>query len=292
VDDDCARRGKNTIGPMTTDRRSELADFLRGRRMRATPAAAGLTGLPDGRKRRTPGLRREEVAQLAGLSVDWYARLEQGRDVNPSRETLLAIARVLGLDDDERGHLFYLARAEYALGTPQAAALQETAEPAMLSALESMSVPALVLSPRFDVLAWNAEACRLLVPFDELPQAQRNILWLTFRHSGMRALYMDIETIERETVSAFRLSASAYVGDPHFDALIADLLETSETFRTIWADHCVRGKNNGTKNFRIDGQAVLIDWYSLASTTGTKQRLAYYVPRPHAPSPARSTHGL
>ncbi|WP_394829415.1 helix-turn-helix transcriptional regulator [Pendulispora albinea] len=259
---------------MATDRRSELADFLRGRRTRTMPGAAGL---PLGRRRRTPGLRREEVAQLAGLSVDWYTRLEQGRDVNPSRETLAAIARVLGLDDDERGHLFYLARPEDTLG-PQPAGRQEKAEPAMARALEMTNAPALVLSARFDVLAWNAAACGLLVPFDAIPCARRNLLWLTFHHPELRARYADIALIEKEVVAGFRFVASVYVGDSHFDALITDMLDTSETFRTLWARHEVRSKTGGTKAFRIDGRTVLFDWYALASATCRKQQLVYYVP--------------
>ena len=259
---------------MTSDRRTELADFLRGRRTRATPLA---NGLPAGRRRRTPGLRREELAQLAGLSVDWYTRLEQGRDVNPSRETLQAIARVLQLDDDERGHLFYLARPET---TPTATGRQEKAEPAMVRALSITGTPALVMSPRFDILAWNDAACRLLVPFDDIPRARRNIVWLTFQHEPMRARYVDIALIEREVVASFRFSASSFIGDAHFDALITDMLETSETFRLHWARHEVRAKSAGTKAFRIQDKPVLLDWYSLASTTATKQLFIYYVARP------------
>ncbi|WP_437927244.1 helix-turn-helix transcriptional regulator [Sorangium sp. So ce291] len=270
-----------------SDRRSELADFLRGRRTRAAPAAGVAFA---GKRRRTPGLRREEIAQLAGLSVDWYTRLEQGRDVNPSRETLEAIARVLKLDDDERGHLFYLARPEAAGGAARSAAQKERAEPAMARALEALRVPAFVFSPRFDVLAWNEAACRLLVDFGDVPPRKRNLLWLTFRHAAYRARYADIGTIEREVVAAFRFSASSYVGDPEFDALIADLLETSEAFRGIWARHEVRAKVSGTKAFRAEGGGaggrdadggapLLLEWHTLASTTSSRQQLVYYMAR-------------
>ncbi|WP_437622376.1 helix-turn-helix transcriptional regulator [Sorangium sp. So ce1151] len=265
-----------------SDRRSELADFLRGRRTRAAPAAGVAFA---GKRRRTPGLRREEIAQLAGLSVDWYTRLEQGRDVNPSRETLEAIARVLKLDDDERGHLFYLARPEPAGGAARSAAQKERAEPAMARALEALRVPAFVFSPRFDVLAWNEAACRLLLDFGDVPPRKRNLLWLTFRHAAYRARYADIGTIEREVVAAFRFSVSSYVGDPEFDALIADLLETSEAFRVIWARHEVRAKVSGTKAFRVEGAGgrdagegapLLLEWHTLASTTSSRQQLVYY----------------
>ncbi|WP_437547711.1 helix-turn-helix transcriptional regulator [Sorangium sp. So ce367] len=263
--------------------RERQADFLRGRRMRAAPIAGGAFA---GKRRRTPGLRREEIAQLAGLSVDWYTRLEQGRDVNPSRETLEAIARVLKLDDDERGHLFYLARPEPA----RAAARQERAEPAMARALEAMRVPALVFSPRFDVLAWNGAARRLLVDFGDVSPRRRNLLWMTFRHAAYRARYAEIGVIEREVVAAFRFSASSHVGDPEFDALVAELLETSEAFRAIWARHEVRAKVSGTKAFRAEAEGaggrdadgagpLVLEWHTLASTTSSRQQLVYYTAR-------------
>lgn len=268
-----------------SDRHRELADFLRGRRTRAAPLEGGAFA---GKRRRTPGLRREELAQLAGLSVDWYTRLEQGRDVNPSRETLEAIARVLKLDDDERGHLFYLARPDPLGGSARSgAARQEKAEPAMARALEAMRAPAIVFSPRYDVLAWNRAACRLLVDFSLVPSRRRNILWMTFQHAGYRARYAEIGVIEREAVAGFRFSASSYVGDPEFDALIADLLETSETFRMIWARHEVRAKVSGLKAFRVDGRGdggaeagpLVLEWHTLASTTASRQQLVYYTAR-------------
>ncbi|APR82735.1 putative DNA-binding protein [Minicystis rosea] len=268
-----------------TDRRSELADFLRGRRQRATPTAAALS---NGKRRRTPGLRREELAQLAGLSADWYTRLEQGRDVNPSRETLEAIARVLQLDDDERGHLFYLARPEHASTRGPSAAQRERAEPAMARALEVMSLPAAVLSPRFDVLAWNQPACGLLLDFGEVPPRRRNMLWMTFREPRLQARYADLATIEREVVAGFRFNAGSFVGDADFDTLIAELLEISEPFRQHWARHEVRAKTSGTKAFRdARGEPLLLDWHTLLSSTSSRQQLVYYTARPGSGDDAR-----
>lgn len=269
--------GAHTI---TTDRRRELADFLRGRRTRTSPSITRLAGLPVGRRRRTPGLRREELAQLAGLSVDWYTRLEQGRDVHPSRETLEAIARVLQLDDDERGHLFYLARPEHVRDPrPPSSARQEKPEPAMVRALQAMGTPALVMSPRFDVLAWNEPVERLLVPFGERAPGERNLLWMGFHDEALRARYADLPTVEKESVAAFRFNAGAFVGDPDFDTLITRMLETSESFRLLWARHEVRAKTGGLKAFRTDGEPLVLEWYSLASTTATQQQLVYYVTR-------------
>jgi transcriptional regulator with XRE-family HTH domain len=272
---------------MVTDRRSELADFLRGRRQRTAPKASALS---NGKRRRTPGLRREELALLAGLSVDWYTRLEQGRDVNPSRETLEAIARVLGLDDDERGHLFYLGRPEYAGngGRAASAARQERAEPAMARALEALRLPAMVLSPRFDVLAWNEAATGLLVDFAGVPARKRNLLWMIFRDAGYRARYADIGTIEREVVAGFRFNAGSFVGDPEFDALIAELFEASESFRLLWARHEVRAKTSGSKVFYdARGEPLVLDWFTLLSTTASKQQLVYYTARPGTGDEAR-----
>lgn len=248
--------------------REELSDFLRSRRTRIAPQSVGLRIT---NRRRTAGLRREEVAQLAGLSADWYARLEQGREVNPSRETLESIARVFNLDDDERGHLFYLAKPE-ARATPTA-----KPEQAMLAALTEMKCPAFIMGPRFDILAMNAAAKKLLIPIDELPVEERNMLWLTFESKALRARYSDIAKIERESIANFRFSASSFVGDPSFDDLIGRLLTKNERFRELWARHEVRAKTGGVKSLNAPGPTDFA-WFTMASTTGTHQQLVFYVP--------------
>src|SRR5213592_26973 len=161
--------------PPSAARRSELADFLRDRRARVSPDSVGLL---DNGRRRTPGLRREELARLAGVGLSWYTWLEQGRDIKPSPQVLDALARVLELDAGERAHLFHLSRVELPL--PDAGYLHEA--PHELRALVDALVPhpAYLLSPRTDVLAWNRAATRLLGTPPAGPDGPPNLLWWLF----------------------------------------------------------------------------------------------------------------
>ena len=251
------------MNPAFADYRSELADFLRGRRARLTPAAPG-------RRRRTPGLRREEIAQLAGLSVDWYTRLEQGRDVNPSSETLDALARVFGLDQHEREHLYSLARGE-TLRRPS-----RDLDDSMRGALASMANPAMVLNPRFDVLARNPAATRLFGESCHGCGEGMNVLWATFMEPRMRELYLDMDMVERDTVAGFRHSSGGYVGDPSFDELVRSLLAASPRFAELWAQHDVRPKVGGSKRLRTRLGDVRLEWHTLLSPEGTGQKLLFY----------------
>lgn len=246
------------------DYRRELADFLRGRRARLAPASPGP-------RRRTPGLRREEIAQLAGLSVDWYTRLEQGRDVNPSSETLDALARVLRLDQHEREHLYSLARGE--TRRRPSTVLDES----MRDALVSMPNPAFVINPRFDVLGRNVAAERLFNG-DGCGGCDMgtNLLWATFMVPEMRGHYVDIEAVERDTVASFRHAAGGYVGDASFDALVRALLDASPRFAELWAQHDVRAKVSGSKHVRTPFGAVELRWHTLISPEGSGQKLVFY----------------
>lgn len=260
------------------DRHRELADFLRSRRERIAPTQVGL---PGGTRRRTPGLRREELAQLAGLSVDWYTRLEQGRDVTPSKETLEAIAQVLRLDDVERGHLFFLARPEH-----RPAMVSETPDAALAALLGTMTVPAFVMSPRFDVLAWNHAATRLHIDWGARAAGDRNIVRLTFLDDVVRSRYRDIERIERETVATFRGTAASYVGHPDFDALVGELLSVSDKFAAHWARHEVAHKTSGSKVFVTPLGDMTLDWHAVVSPNGSRQQLVFYRGREGSPDEA------
>lgn len=154
--------------------RADLADFLRSRRARVRPTDVGL---PPGTRRRTPGLRREEVARLAGISVDYYTRLEQARGPRPSRQVLAALARALRLADDERSHLFHLVDE---VPGPPAGPSPEVPD-AILHLLDQLDhVPAFVIDVKYDVLAWNAMAAALLGDFARFPRAERNLVWQLF----------------------------------------------------------------------------------------------------------------
>ncbi|MFI1098624.1 helix-turn-helix domain-containing protein [Streptomyces sp. NPDC020917] len=223
-----------------------LGGFLQSRRARIQPEEVGLP--PYGR-RRVPGLRREEVAQLAGVSVDYYIRLEQGRGRHVSDEVLDAVARVLRLDPAEHTHLHDLARPGRATRpgsrTPAASPRVRPGVRLMLDGMQD--VPAFVLGRRMDVLAWN-DLCGALQDFR--PGTVPNMVRAVFQSPDARSLYPDWPAVAAETVAYLRLDAGKHPDDPELAALVGELSVKSEDFRRLWADHLVKEKTFGVK--RID----------------------------------------
>src|ERR1700678_1267609 len=198
-------------------RRAELAAFLRSRRERIAPLQVGVT--PIGR-RRTPGLRREEVAQLAGVGVTWYTWLEQGRDIKVSEQVLEAIARTLLLDRDERAHLFNLAGAvdqqvgfECAAVPPQVRAIIKQLEP----------FPASVVNAKYDLLAYNRTYARLIDDVDALPAADRNCMWLCFTDPAWRKALINWEDGAARMAANLRLLMADHVAEPSWKSLVKRL---------------------------------------------------------------------
>jgi hypothetical protein len=231
----------------TVVRRRELAEFLKTRRARLTPADVGIIG---GLRRRTPGLRREEVAELAGMGLAWYTWLEQARDIHVSNDVFNAIARALRLSSDERAHLFALAH-----GTGPAAPMQASvgtvrvtdAEQLVLDALDPN--PAHIRDDRWDLLAWNssfAEATR----FDQVPIADRNLLWLMFTHPVTVELTADWEAEARFAVAQFRFECARRLDDPGVLGLVARLSDMSSEFRKWWSNHDVTCGVGSTTEWR------------------------------------------
>ncbi|WP_326560625.1 helix-turn-helix transcriptional regulator [Micromonospora sp. NBC_01796] len=219
---------------------NRLGEFLRAHRARLEPADAGLHGGGD---RRVAGLRREEVAVLAGVSVDYYARLEQGRERNPSGQVLDAIGRALKLDGDTRGHLFRLA----GLGPrPTPGSSRDLVDPSLLRLLDSFPTSAAyVLSPAFDVLATNAIAAALLSPFDGMT----NMVRVLFQHPRARAVFAEWPMLAERVVHALRLNAGYYPDDAEIRALVDEMLRTSPDFRSLWQDQTVGGLTRAFKVF-------------------------------------------
>ncbi|MFJ3531695.1 MULTISPECIES: helix-turn-helix transcriptional regulator [unclassified Streptomyces] len=226
------------------DQRAELSEFLRIRRARLKPEDVGLPNV--GRTRRVPGLRREELAQLAGVSVAYYTRLEQGNSGNVSGEVLDAIARALRLSDTEHAHLTHLA-------SPKTKKKRAATRPQRLRAelqylIDAMDrVPAYVLGRRMEILASNRMARALLGDETTLPPEERNMARIVFLDPNSRDLYVDWECKAVELVSALRLCAGCWPDDPLLSALVGELSVKSEEFRTLWAAHTVREKGHGTK---------------------------------------------
>ncbi|MFF3454080.1 helix-turn-helix transcriptional regulator [Streptomyces sp. NPDC002730] len=233
-----------TMVQETDVRRHELAGFLRSRRERITPEQVGL---PRGRRRRTPGLRREEVAHLSAVGVTWYTWLEQARDIQVSPQVLDAIARALLLDQSERSHLFALAGAtDPAPGTPC-----PTVTPALRQLLEQLEpLPACVMNSRYDILAYNRTYGRLFCDLDSLPREDRNCMILAFTNDDWRAAVADLADATRVLAAKFRASMAEHLAEPAWKALLGRLETSSPEFRAVWARHEVVSQGGRTKLIR------------------------------------------
>ncbi|MFJ6697658.1 helix-turn-helix transcriptional regulator [Streptomyces sp. NPDC091272] len=258
-------------------RRAELAAFLRSRRERITPERVGL---PRGPRRRTPGLRREEVAQLAAVGVTWYTWLEQARDIQVSPQVLDAIGRALRMDRVERSHLFALA------GTPDPApdGPCPTVTPAYRALLRQLEpIPACIQNSRYDILAYNRTYARLLCDLDALPRADRNCMLLAFTNEEWRASVVDRPKVNRLMAAKFRVSMAGHLAEPAWKALLARLEAESAEFRELWQRHEVVEQVAHTKHLR-NAEVGLLHvehvnlWLSPGTSTSTGPRLVSYPP--------------
>ncbi|MGW1209816.1 helix-turn-helix transcriptional regulator [Streptomyces sp. NPDC002499] len=218
-----------------------LGDFLRAGRSRLEPADVGLP--VGGGTRRVKGLRREEVAVLAGVSADYYIRLEQGRETNPSPQVVDALGRALRLDADARGHLFRLAGIN---PRAQSAGPRDQVHPDLLRLLDAFpTAAAYVLGPAFDILATNVVADALLSPF----AGETSMPRILFTHPLAQEVFPDRQLVTSATVYALRLNAARFSDTPEIDALVRELLEISGEFRTLWNDQTVRALTRAYKVF-------------------------------------------
>ncbi|POX60375.1 transcriptional regulator [Streptomyces sp. Ru62] len=262
-----------------------LGEFLRTRRSLLHPEDVAL---PDfGGQRRVAGLRREEIAQLAGVSVDYYTRMEQGRVPNPSGAVLDALARALRLDGDATRHLHRLARPQSAARhVPRRQARPQRVRPMLQRLLDDLvDMPAMVMGRRMDILAWNTAAVALFGDYAALDRAERNIARITFLDETSRELYADWTSCARENVAYLHLEAGRHPGDPQLASLIGELSMKSEDFRRWWAEHPVQDKTSGTKRFRhpVVGDLELA-YETLRAADDPDQALITYAAEPGSPS--------
>lgn len=268
------------LGRVTSAHLTELGAFLKARRAELSPRTVGLPD--DGGPRRVPGLRREEVAQLAAISTDYYTRLEQGR-MPPSAFVLAAIAPVLRLSDDQRDYLFELAGKERA--RPRRRAGQKV-QPQLRRLLDDLpAIPGMVLGRRMDILAWNPLAAALVVDFAAIPEKKRNYVRLLFTEPALRELYPDWESVARHAVAQLRMEAAQYPDDPRLTALVGELSVRDNDFRQWWAGHHVAARTMGTKTLHhpVAGELTL-DWGCLACGTNPDQQLVIWTAQPGTPS--------
>lgn len=269
--------GGRMEGMGTHDARSgELGDFLKARRAELTPGAVGLPDVEG--VRRVPGLRREEVAQVAAISVDYYTRLEQGR-VAASASILATLARTLLLDDDQQTYLYELA------GKPNKRTRQRRAQhvrPPLRRLLDQLNEsPAFVLGRRMDILAWNHMATVLYTDFGQLPESQRNYARLLFLDPAMRSLHGDWEEAARTSAATLRMEAAQEPDDPQLEALVGEISVRDPDFAVWWGAHKVTTASYGIKHFHhpIVGNLTL-DCDTWDSPDGHQQRLVLLTAEP------------
>jgi transcriptional regulator with XRE-family HTH domain len=263
------------------DRRAELTEFLKSRRARVRPEELGVKVY--GGRRRVPGLRREELAQAAGISADYYVRLEQGRADNVSQEILDAVAEVLKLTDDERKHLAVLAKP--ARRKVRRRVVQRV-RPALQRLLDSMTdVPAFVLGHRMDVLAWNRLAAALVADFESMDPRERNVPRMVFLDPSARDFYPDWEAVAAESVDYLRMYAGRHPDDPELAELVGELSIHSPEFREHWARHDVKDKSFGAKvlHHQLVGD-IAVQYETLQLPGDPDQLLVTYTVEPGSPS--------
>nr|WP_040668155.1 helix-turn-helix transcriptional regulator [Nitrolancea hollandica] len=216
------------------ERREQLAEFLRTRRLQLQPEHLGL---PQKRLRRTAGLRREEVAERADISVDWYTRLEQGRPINISASTLHRVADALLLTPCQCEYLFHLAQVEF---SPAQSSTSEVVSPLLEHVVASQgNNPAYIINRRFDILATNPIALRVFIDHHRFPRSEQNLIWLMFTNPTIRERIVDWAIHAQNLVAGFRANFGHDPKDPRFLALIGALEERSGEFREWWARHDV-----------------------------------------------------
>ncbi|GAA2863559.1 helix-turn-helix domain-containing protein [Streptosporangium fragile] len=259
----------------------ELGAFLKARRAQLAPQDLGLPEQDS--RRKVAGLRREEVAQLAAISVDYYTRLEQGR-VRASASVLATLAQALRLNDDQQRYLYQLA--DKADARPRRRRPAQRVRPAMRRLLDQLTgTPAIVLGKRLDILEWNAGAAALYTDFSQLPADRRNYLYLLFTDPIIRGMHLEWEHDARDAVAALRMESAADPDDPQLARLVGELSVRDADFRTWWAEHRVNNAAYGTKRYRhrLVGDLTL-DCDTWSSPDGSEQRLMVLTAEPGSPS--------
>lgn len=255
-----------------SERRQALADFLRQRRASLSP---GDVGLPAGMRRRTPGLRREEVAQLANVGTSWYIWLEQGRDVHPSAQVLESLAQALRLTPNERRHLFLFAGQSL-----PAYSVEESVSPILQQVLDALNPnPAYVMGRRWDFLAWNKTADEVFAISDASHPYALNILWRIFTSPTIQAHFSNWEQAARGMLAEFRAASARYLDDVWFEELIEELKRVSPEFYRWWPHHDARRSLDGHKVMKHPTLGHLeFEYATLQTPNSPDMRVSIFTP--------------
>lgn len=265
-----------SVNQLDLDRHHELSAFLRSRRARLLPQQVGL---PSGTRRRTPGLRRGEVATLAGVSPEWYTWLEQGRDINVSVQVLERLASVLQLDTNERTHLFLLALRQ---PPPVETFSPPTISPIVQQFLDQLgTTPACAVDARLNLVAWNRAHCVVFGIHDTTPERERNLIWRLFSPPSHQA-NEEWENLARVYLAQFRAGYARFINDPWWAEQITALNSISPEFRELWPRQDVLNISEGRKTFHHPLAGELAFHYLWFQTVGSEDlRLLIHTPRSH-----------
>lgn len=265
------------------DSKDDIREFLASRRARVTPEQAGLPVY--GTNRRVSGLRREEVAMLAGISVEYYTRLERGNTRGVSDDVLEGIARALQLDEAERAHLFHLVRAANATSTQRRRPTQERVRQSVQQILDSITAPAYLRNERLDILAANRLGEALYSPVFDFPTRPVNSARFMFLDPKASEFFVDWDTVAHDAVAILRAAAGRDPYDKRLTDLIGELSTRSDEFRVRWAAHNVKLHRTGTKRFHhpVVGD-VTLNFEALELAADPGQRLNIYTAEPGSPS--------
>jgi transcriptional regulator with XRE-family HTH domain len=258
----------------------ELADFLKTRRAKILPSQAGL---PSATRRRTPGLRREEVAQLAGIGITWYTWLEQGRPIRVSNQVIESLSRVLMLDKQERIHLYLLANQPLPAEIP---GYQGAISPVLQHVLDNMALcPSLVSDQRWNVIGWNKAACVILGDFSKMSARDRNIVWAMFTDNKFKRLYPDWEQHAKGLLGRFRSTCGQYIEDAWLAQFVEDLKQESSEFCLWWQLHEIKSNNEVYKRLNHPHAGLLefeVSNFDISDNSGLKMIV-------HTPMPGTDT---
>ncbi|MFC9502950.1 helix-turn-helix domain-containing protein [Streptomyces sp. NPDC057002] len=259
---------------------NELGEFLKARRAELNPSEVGLRG---GQRRRVRGLRREEVALLAAISTEYYARIEQGR-LQASAPLLSELAQVLRLNEDQRTYLFELAAKETV--RPSTSRDRQQVDTQLQRMLDDLTAtPAFVIGRRTDILGWNQLAAALWTDFARYPVRERVFVRLLFTEPWMRELYTDWEEVTRLAIAQLRMESARYPGDRALTALVDELSARDTQFRQWWTEHDVAARGKGTKKLRHPAVGELtLDWDTLTCATDPEQHIIVWTAAPDSPT--------
>lgn len=268
---------------MKQNRNKQLGVFLKNKRSKMSPE---MVGLPSGTRRRIAGLRREEVAQLAHISIDWYTWLEQGRNIHVSSQVLEAIAKVLQLNSSEKRYMYFLS--EQSMPLENIETLNSVSSSLQYFLDYQNPCPAYVTNLRWDFVAWNDATCKVFGDYNAMTELERNSIWRMFTSDYMKNLLDNWEEHAKRRLAQFRESYGMYIDDPWWDEMINKLLNASTEFEKWWMQHEVMGTPEGEKilyhpqagklmldhiSFRVSDAPDLLVTVHLANTKDTRLKL-------------------